>query len=352
MISKIKLIYIFVISIFIFTLALQKDEKKLMGQEIIKLGFSHGFPADHTMQVRVFEPWAKEISRLSKGRVEILFFPDGTLGKMPDQYKLAEDGVIDISYAIQDYTPDLFPLTTVFELPFMTPSAEKASRTMWLTYEKFAEFRNEYNKVKVLALFCHPGRHFYSISKPIKEVKDFKGIIFTTTNSFATNVVRIFGANPVPMTVADTYAAMENGIVGGTVVSWEELNTFKLDRFINYATEVYFNTMAMMVVMNKKKYNSLPKDIQKLIDNTTGLGMSVDAGKSYDDVEISFRNLAEKKGIKRFNFSGSDMEKLESFTLPLRRQWVKNMEKKGLPGQAILQEATVLHEIFKLNKKW
>lgn len=130
MISKIKLIYIFVISIFIFTLALQKDEKKLMGQEIIKLGFSHGFPADHTMQVRVFEPWAKEISRLSKGRVEILFFPDGTLGKMPDQYKLAEDGVTDISYAIQDYTPDIFPLTTVFELPFMTPSAEKASRTM------------------------------------------------------------------------------------------------------------------------------------------------------------------------------------------------------------------------------
>ena len=82
----------------------------------IVLKFATGFSPRHTMQTKVFEPWAEKISKMTNGKVKVMFFPGGALGKMPDHYDLAEKGIADISYTLQDYTPGRFPLTSVFEL--------------------------------------------------------------------------------------------------------------------------------------------------------------------------------------------------------------------------------------------
>ena len=39
----------------------------------------------------------------------------------------------------------------------------------------------------------------------------------------------------------------------------------------------------MMIVMNKDKWDSLPADIQDLIEGTTGLEMSKAAGAAFDE---------------------------------------------------------------------
>ena len=136
--------------------------------ETIELKFAQPFSPKHTMQTKVFEPWAEKINKMTNGKVTVRFFPGGALGKTPDHYDLAEKGIADIIYVLQDYTPGRFPMTSVFELPFMIPSAEKTSRAMWKTYEKFPAFQKEYEKVKVLALFCHDGGHFNSVKKPMR----------------------------------------------------------------------------------------------------------------------------------------------------------------------------------------
>ena len=87
------------------------------------LRFATGFSPKHTMQVKVFEPWAKKITKLTNGKVKVTFYPGGALGKAPDLYGLAEKGIADIIYTLHDYTPGRFPMTTVFELPFMVPSS-------------------------------------------------------------------------------------------------------------------------------------------------------------------------------------------------------------------------------------
>ena len=75
----------------------------------INLKFATGFSPKHTMQTKVFEPWAKKITEMTNGKVTVTFFPGGALGKMPDHYDLADKGITDISYTLQDYTPGRFP---------------------------------------------------------------------------------------------------------------------------------------------------------------------------------------------------------------------------------------------------
>ncbi len=308
----------------------------------IELKFAQPFSPKHTMQTKVFEPWAKKITAMTNGKVKVRFFPGGALGKTPDHYDLAEKGIADITYTLQDYTPNRFPLTSVFELPFMITSATQTSVAMWKTYEQFPEFQKEYGKVKVLALFCHPAGGFNTVKKPVKAIGDLKGLKFRTASPHVTEALKMFGAVPVNMPITEVYTALERGVVEGTVLPWEGNFVFKLAELLKYGTETEFYTMTMMVVMNKRKYDSLPADVKKAIDDTTGLVMSRDAGKVYDDTNVPMRNLCTKKGMQVLQLPASEKEKLKSITMPIRDEWVKDMTSKGFPGQTILDAAVAL----------
>ena len=307
----------------------------------IELKFAHAFSPKHTMQQKVFMPWAEKINKMTNGKVKVTFFPGGALGKTPDHYALAEKGIADIIYILHDYTPGRFPMTSVFELPFMVPSATKTSTAMWKVYEKFPEFRKEYSKVKTLALFCHPGGHFNTVKTPIKSIDDLKGMKFRTASPHVTKALKVFGAVPVNMPVTETYTALERGVVEGTVLPWEGNFVFKLAELLKWSTEVDFYTMTMMVVMNKRKWNSLPDDVKKVIDETTGMVMSRECGKVYDTVRPIMKSLCLKKGMQvvEGGLPPADMKRLQDLTVPLRNEWVEDMKEKGLPGKAVLDAA-------------
>ena len=308
----------------------------------INLKFATGFSPKHTMQTKVFEPWAEKINQLSNGKVKVTFFPGGALGKTPDHYDLAEKGITDISYTLHDYTPGRFPMTTVFELPFIITSATQTSKAMWQVFEEFPEFQKEYRKVKVLGLFCHPAGNFNTVHKPINTLEDLKGMKFRTASPHVTEALKIFGAVPVNMPITETYTALDRGVVEGTVLPWEGNFVFKLAELLKYGTETDFYTMTMLVVMNKRKWDSLPEEVKKIIDETTGMAMSVEAGKVYDQTNTPMRQLCQKKGMQSLQLPQKEKNKLEKLTLPLRDKWVKAMEAKGLPGQAVL-DAVIKH---------
>lgn len=307
--------------------------------EDIVLKFATGFSPKHTMQTKVFEPWAERISNMTDGKVKVTFFPGGALGKMPDHYDLAEKGIADISYTLQDYTPGRFPMTSVFELPFMITTATQTSRAMWKAYEQFPEFQKEYGKVKLLALFCHPSGGFNTVKKPVQTIGDLKGMKFRTASPHVTDALKIFGAVPVNMPVTETYTALERGVIEGTVLPWEGNFVFKLAELLKYGTETEFYTMSMMVVMNERKWNSLPEDVKRVIDETTGMVMSEEAGKVYDDTNVPMKNLCIKQGMQVLQLPLEEKKKLEALSMPIRSQWVMDMQSKGFPAQKILDAA-------------
>jgi TRAP-type C4-dicarboxylate transport system substrate-binding protein len=130
--------------------------------------------------------------------------------------------------------------------------------------------------------------------------------------------------------------------VEGTVLPWEGNFIFKLAELLKYGTESDWYTMTMMVVMNKKKYDSLPDDVKKVIDETTGLVMSQECGKVYDNVRPIMKGLCQKKGMESLKLNPGERDKLKEVVQPLRAEWVNDMNAKGLPGKAVLEAATKL----------
>ncbi|SHO44082.1 TRAP transporter substrate-binding protein [Desulfopila aestuarii] len=307
--------------------------------ETIELTFSSPFPVQQVITGKVIKPWIEEIEKASGGEVKIKLFPAGALGKAPEQFDLAEKGIADMSYHLADYTPGRFPLTSVFSLPFMPPTGQKVSEAMWKTFEKEPKYQEEYSKVKVLALFGHAGGHFHTVKTPIRSMADFKGMKMRTANPAISKALTLWGAVPVAQPITETYQSLQLGVLDGSALPYEGIVVFKLNEVTKFTTLADLYTMPMMIVMNKKTWDSLPKNVQELIDNTTGLKMSAAAGKAFDDAEKPFREISMKKGIEEIALDPSELAKMQDITMPLRDEWAMEMEEKGLPGKEVLKTA-------------
>ena len=323
----------------ILSSALLLSVNPVFAKTTIKLTFASGFPVQQVITGKIIVPWISEIEKLSGGEVQIKLFPAGALGKAPESYDIAEKGIADMSYHLADYTPGRFPLTSVFSLPFIVPSGQKVSEAMWKTFEKEPKFQEEYSKVKVLALFGHRGGHFHTVKTPIRSMTDFKGLKMRTANPSISKALTLWGAVPVAQPITETYQALQLGVLDGSVLPYEGLVTFKLNEVTKYSTIADLYTMPMMIVMNKATWNGLPKNVQELIDSTAGLKMSSAAGKAFDDAEVPFRELNLKKGIEEIVLDSAELAKMKEITMPLRDEWVKEMEGKSLPGKEILKTA-------------
>src|SRR5690606_12554640 len=100
-------------------------------QEKVKLKVAHFLPPQSTAQTKLIEPWAKAITEQSGGRIEVEIYPSMQLGGKPPQlFDQVRTGVADVVWTLPGYTPGRFPKTEVFELPFMTSSAEATSQAV------------------------------------------------------------------------------------------------------------------------------------------------------------------------------------------------------------------------------
>jgi TRAP-type C4-dicarboxylate transport system substrate-binding protein len=305
----------------------------------IELKFTHSFSPKHVLQTGVFEPWGKKLAEQTNGQVKVTMFPGGALGKPGDLYKLAEKGIADIVYLLHDYSPGRFPMTSVFELPFMTPTSTIAGEAMWKTFEKYPDFQKEYSNYKVLGLYCHAAGHFHTTKKAIRSTDDFKGMKIRTASPSVTEALKIFGAIPVEMPVTETYTALERGVVDGTVVPFEGLVTFKFHELVKYSTLTDFYTVTMATLMNKAKYDSLPEDVKKVIDDNSGFVMSSWCGKRFDETEAPMKQEALASGLEAITLPEAELQKLHDLTIPLRESWIKSMADRGLDGKAVLEGA-------------
>src|SRR6056297_4072295 len=109
-------------------------------------------------QTRMLEPWARQVEENSGGRVEIEIFPAMSLGgRPPELVQQVRDGVVDLVWTVNGYTPGLFPRTEVFELPGVYLNDIRAANLAM--HEMFDEhLAEEYRGLEVMGLHVHAGR--------------------------------------------------------------------------------------------------------------------------------------------------------------------------------------------------
>jgi TRAP-type C4-dicarboxylate transport system substrate-binding protein len=87
--------------------------------------------------------------------------------------------------------------------------------------------------------------------------------------------------------------------------------------------------------MNRQSFNRLPKIVQKVI---LGKTRSASWEMTQIEVESDFKTeqMLVNKGNTVIHLTPDEMELWRVASEPIHKQWVKEMEDKGLPGQKVL----------------
>jgi TRAP-type transport system periplasmic protein len=310
------------------------------------LTYSIFFPPTHA-QTKAAESWAKEIEKRSAGNVKISLFPGGTLTPADQCYDGVVKGISDIGMSAFAYTRGRFPAMEALDLPLGYPNGRVATRVAneFYLYMKPKALEN----VKVLYLHAH-GPGLLHTKKPVKKLDDLKGLKIRSTG-FSAKVVEALGAVPVAMPQGETYEALSKGIVDGTIGPIEVLKGWKQGEVVKFTTDCFDvgYTTVFFVVMNLKKWNSLPPDARKVLDDVSREWIDVH-GKAWDEADKEGRTFTLSLGNQIIPLSAQESTRWKKAVRPTIEEYVKNAEQKGVPGRKSVKEAESL--IGKYRKQY
>jgi len=308
-------------------------------------------PAQANVPKLILEVWADQIEEASEGRIEIERYHGMALGgKPPELIDQAIDGIADIVWTVNGYTPGRFPSTEVFELPFMISDARAASYAYWKMFEKHMA-DTEFADVKILATHVHGPGMFHTAS-PVETPADLEGMKIRGGSRMVNQLLELVGATGVGMPVTAIPESLSKGVIDGTTIPWEVTGALKVAELVGNHTEfdgpALYN-LTFVVAMNKDKYESLPDDLKKVIDDNSGLDFSIFAGGTQSDADGPARQAAVDLGNNIVTVSEEEAQEWFDIVEPIYASWVAEMNEKGIDGQALVDEARALMAEYAAN---
>ncbi|MCT4654816.1 MAG: TRAP transporter substrate-binding protein [Cohaesibacter sp.] len=306
----------------------------------------HSFlPPSSTVPKQILRPWAKKVEDATGGRLKIQHFDSMALGgKPPSLMDQARDGVADITWTLLGYTPGRFPRSEVFELPFMMEDPVATSLAFWDLIEEDLQ-HNEFRSVKVLGAWVHGPGVLHS-KEPIASLEDMKGLKLRGPTRVVNDYFKQIGATPLGLPLPAVPEALSRGVISATALPWEVTPAVKLSELVSHHTELKgpqaLYTATLVLVMNKAKYNSLPDDLKAALDAQSGAVLSQFGGKVQWAADGAARKIAQDAGNEIRQIEGADYERWQEAAKPVYDRWIKQMDDKGMDGQALIEKARAL----------
>lgn len=316
----------------------------VIAADTVTLKLHQFLPPQATVPKKVLEVWGAKVEEASKGRIKIQHYPSMQLGgRPPELIDQVLDGVVDIAWTVVGYTPGRFPRTEVFELPFIQSDAQATTKAFWRLFEKDMK-DNEFKDMHVLGTWVH-GPGLIHSNTPIKAVEDMKGLKIRGGSRAINMMLKEFGATPVGMPVPAVSEALSKGVIDATTIPWEVAASLKVSELVHNHTEFTGNalyTVTFVMAMNKEKYESLPDDLKKIIDDNSGLEFSVNAARIMQEADAPVRAQAVELGNNVIVLSAEESDKWHQASAAVYDQWAKEMDTKGFDGKGLIDEAKAL----------
>lgn len=312
--------------------------------QTVTLRLHQMLPAQATIPARALTPWAQKVEKESGGRIKVQLFNAMQLGGTPPQlFDQAKDGVVDLTWTVLGYTPGRFNKSEVFELPFMSGSAEQSSRAFQEYVEKYAA--DEFKDVKLIAVHTH-GPGLFHTKTPVTDLESLRGMKIRGGSRIISNMLGKLGAIPVGMPVPAVTDGLSKGVIDGTTIPWEVTPSLKVTELVKnhttFAGKEGLYTQTFAFSMNKAAYEKLPADLKKVIDANSGIETAAMFGKAMDEGDKAGREIAVKAGNRIIALDVQETQRWRRTAATVETDWVNEVKAKGIDGAKLAAEARAL----------
>ena len=279
--------------------------------------------------------YAAAIEKDSGGRIKTQIFPASQLGSIPRQIEGTQFGAIQCALIPPEFFVGVDERFEVMAAPGLVNSMEHGERLAADPAVLKVMLGLGANKgLHGVALFMNAPSSVISKS-PIRHLADFKGKkIRVLASPFQTQALDRLGATPVAMTLGDVVPAMQQGAIDGAVggiVVWTPMHFIDAAK---YVTETGQPAVYAIVEISKTWYDSLPADLQKIVDEDAAtqqtaiypvaIGIVNKARKGWTDSGgelISLPPEEQAQMMQTFSSVGADVSK----TKPLLNEAYKTV---------------------------
>lgn len=308
----------------------------------VTLTLHHFLGPKSPAHAQFLEPWAKEIEAQSNGRIKIELFPSMAMGgKPPELFGQVRDGVADIVWTLPGYTPGQFPRSEVFELPGIHRG--DALATDLAIQDVYPMVAEDFKDVKVLLLFVHAGNAIHTVDKAIHSPADLKGLKLRTPSRTGAWVIESWGAEPVGMPLPSLPEALSKKAVDGALIPFEVVPAIKLQEMTKYSIEgadgSRFGTSLFLLAMNKERYEGLPEDLKKIIDNNSGAALAGKAGELWNSFEAPGKKMRSEADGEVIELTAEEKAAFDQLNEQVVNRWIDEATKNGLDGKGLVQAA-------------
>jgi TRAP-type C4-dicarboxylate transport system substrate-binding protein len=230
----------------------------------------------------------------------------------------------------------------------MVEDADAASYAFWKMHERHMK-DGETKDLKMLGTWVH-GPGMFHTADPVESPADLEGMKIRGGSRLVNDLLTRVGATPVGMPVPAVAEALSKGVIDGTTIPWEVSAALKVPELVENHTQFEgpaLYTLTFFLAMNKAKFDSLPADIQEMIDNHSGLMFSIFAGATQQDADWQARAVAEELGNNIITVT--DTSEWRELVNPIYDTWIADMNAQGKDGQALIDEARALMAEYSAN---
>ena len=295
-------------------------------------------PPTHTLSVAQ-KTWCDQLEKESAGRMKCNILPKG-VAAAPGTFDAVRDGLADISYTVDGYTPGRFIGSQVAEFAFLGDSAVPTSVAYQRIYDKHLAALNEHRGVKVLAVFTHGPGIIFTAKQAVTSADVASKLKWRVGGGYINELGKVMGWNTTLKPAPETFELLSTGVMDGTFFPDESIASFKLS-MIKHATTFpggLYNT-SFVFMMNKAKYDGLSAADKAVVDKLSGEHAARIFGEGWDKVDAASRELQKQQGVQRVQADEAFIKAVAAKQSELEDKWAAAAAAKGLKDpKAVLAE--------------
>ena len=246
----------------------------------------------------LFQEFANNVTKRTKGEVTVKVFPAEQLGKEGDLIQQVKSGALDISAPSIPSLSSLVPALEIASAPFLWTDWAQAERVITgpAFQPQFDELRDKHNVLMLSKIWYWGWRNLTTGSRAVSKPEDMEGLKIRVPESPVwVEMIRAMGGAPTPIPFGEVYTALQQKTVDGQE---NPIPTIYSRKF--YEVQAHLSMTRHMLqnntmIINKRSFEKLSPEFQKVLMEEAAAA-SVKKSKLQQERETSMLEEIRKSG--------------------------------------------------------
>ena len=287
----------------VVTIAFLATPNIASAQEKTILQVGLGDPIDSEMGA-IGTRFREIVEARSGGRVEVQLFPSGQLGDETEMIQNVRAGNLDIAVVGIANTVPFVKKLGILTMPYIFDDLYDVVRaTTGPAHDLLNGYAVNEGGFRILGWTYTDYRYLSNSRKPIRNLNDIRGMKFRVPQSAVLLAsYKAWGANPIPLSWAETFTALQQGVVDGQCYGYITFLACRFNEVQKYITEVHYTYQLQPMILSPRAYKKMSPELRRLV---------IDAGRDAQEYCLAFQLTEGVKARQRVIESGVLVSQLE-----------------------------------------